>query len=345
MAYTTIPKSTDYFNTKLYTGNYSTNAITGVGFQPDLTWIKSRGTAGENHYLFDKLRGVTKYIHSDTTAGEGTNSATLTTFGSDGFTVGANNSVNKSGEPLVSWNWKANGASVSNTAGSINSTVSVNTTSGFSIVQYTGNASQSQTVGHGLGVAPKLIIFKSSTSADDWSICCPSVLGVDGRLTLNTTAANSIGDNTFWNSTAPSSTLFSIGNNPRANASGQTIIAYCFAEIPGFSKMGSYEGNGNANGIFQHLGFKPAWVLIKNTTATEAYFLYDNKRGYNGSMAALFPDEAAADAFANNIDFLSNGFKIRTAGAILNGNTTKYIYMAFASEPLVSTNGNAATAR
>ena len=348
MAYTTINKSSDYFNTKLYTGNGGTQSITGVGHQPDLVWIKSRGTNGENHYLFDAIRGTTKYIHSDTSAAQSTNSSTLTAFGSNGFSVGANNSVNKSSDPLVSWNWKANGQGSSNTAGTINSTyTSANTTSGFSIVQYTGNASQSQTVGHGLGVAPKLIIFKSLTSTDDWSICCPSVLGVDGRLTLNTTAANSVGDNTFWNSAAPSSTLFSLGNNSRANASGKTIIAYCFAEVKGFSKIGQYVGNGNANGTFVYTGFKPSFFMIKEVPTTSDWHISFNNVAtqQNPIKGLLYPNSAGTDSNTASVDFNSNGVKIRTSGGGQNENNKAYLYMALAEAPLVGTNNIPATAR
>ena len=345
MAYTTVPKSTAYFTPTLYTGNYSTNAITGVGFQPDLTWIKTRTTAGENHYLFDVIRGVTKYLHSDTSAAQGTNAATLTTFGSDGFTVGANNSVNKSGEPLVSWNWKGGTTSGIATNGSTQitpSSYSFNQTSGFSIIRYTGIGGQPKTIPHGLGVQPKMFIIKRLNSTGSWGVL-PQQIST-GHLYLDATSALST-VNPLSGGVLADTVNFSVSNSGDVNASGGTYVAYCFADVQGFARHGWYDGNGSAEGVFQYLGFKPSYVLIKNTTATEAWFLYDEKRGYNGSMAALFPDEAAAEGFANNIDLLSNGFKIRTAGAILNGNTTRYIFSAYASEPLVSTNGTPATAR
>ena len=342
MAYTTINKSRDFFSPTLYTGNYSTNAITGVGHAPDLTWIKTRTTAGEDHYLFDAIRGVTNYIHSNTVAAQSSNAATLTAFGSDGFTVGANNSVNKSGEPLVSWNWKANGQGSSNTDGTINTTyTSANTTSGVSLVQFTGTGANA-TVGHGLGVAPSVIITKPISTEGTWRVY-NEALGNTQYLTLNTTAAQATGS-TMWNG-SPTSSVFTLGSSGDTNGSGVTFIAHCFAEKKGFSQMGKYTGNGNANGTFVYTGFKPAWVLIKNTTATEAWFLYDNKRGYNGAMNALFPDEVAAEgAAADNIDLLSNGFKLRTAGAILNSATT-FSYIAFAAAPLVGTNNVPANAR
>ena len=345
MAYTTINKSTDYFTPELYVGTGSSRTISTLNFQPDWVWIKNRGT-NDRHSLFDAVRAAPNMLTSNANEAQSAQPSELTAFNANGFTVNNATSVNGSSANYVSWNWKANGTGSSNTAGSINSTVSVNTTSGFSIVQYTGNASQSQTVGHGLGVAPKLIIFKSSTSADDWSICFPSVLGVDGRLTLNTSAANAIGDNTFWNSVAPSSTLFSLGNNTRANASGQTIIAYCFAEKQGYSKMGSYTGNGNTNGTFVYTGFKPAYVIAKRTDGTSNWNQFDNKRfGFNVKNPLLYPNLTNAEADDVFIDLLSNGFKWRTTNGDINASGGSYIYMAFAEAPLVGTNNVPATAR
>ena len=345
MAFTTINKSTDYFTPELYVGTGSSRTISTLNFQPDWVWIKNRGT-NDRHSLFDAVRAAPNMLTSNANDAQSAQPSELTAFNANGFTVNNATSVNGSSANYVSWNWKANGTGSSNTAGSINSTVSVNTTSGFSIVKYVGNASQSQTVGHGLGVAPKLIIFKSSTSADDWSICFPSVLGVDGRLTLNTSAANSIGDNTFWNSVAPSSTLFSLGNNTRANASGQTIIAYCFAEKQGYSKMGSYTGNGNTNGTFVYTGFKPAYVIAKRTDGTSNWNQFDNKRfGFNVKNPLLYPNLTNAEADDVFIDLLSNGFKWRTTNGDINASGGSYIYMAFAEAPLVGTNNVPANAR
>ena len=345
MAFTTINKSTDYFTPELYVGTGSSRTISTLNFQPDWVWIKNRGT-NDRHSLFDAVRAAPNMLTSNANEAQSAQPSELTAFNANGFTVNNATSVNGSSANYVSWNWKANGTGSSNTAGSINSTVSVNTTSGFSIVKYVGNASQSQTVGHGLGVAPKLIIFKSSTSADDWSICFPSVLGVDGRLTLNTSAANAIGDNTFWNSVAPSSTLFSLGNNTRANASGQTIIAYCFAEKQGYSKMGSYTGNGNTNGTFVYTGFKPAYVIAKRTDGTSNWNQFDNKRfGFNVKNPLLYPNLTNLEADDVFIDLLSNGFKWRTTNGDINASGGSYIYMAFAEAPLVGTNNVPATAR
>jgi len=342
MAYTTVPKSSDYFLTKLWTGNNTGQTINGIPFAPHFVWIKNR-SASESHTLVDAVRGANNFIKSNDTSVNNTNTEFVKSLTSDGYTLGNADEVNNGSNNIVGWNWKANGQGSSNTAGSINTTyTSANTTSGVSIVKWNGNGSTA-TIGHGLGKVPKMIMVKSLANTTTWMVQHASLGNAKEIYLNNTTAA---GNSTAWNSTTPTSTVFSVtgGGGDGVNASG-AYIAYCFADIQGFSKMGFYDGNGSAEGVFEYLGFKPAFLLIKNTTATEAWFLYDNKRGYNGSMGALFPDETAADAFANNIDFLSNGFKLRTGGAILNGNTTRYIYMAFAESPFVSTNNAAATAR
>ena len=352
MAYTTIPKSSAYFTPTLYTGNYSTNAITGVGFQPDLVWMKTRTTAGENHYLFDAIRGVTKYLHSDTSASQGTNSATLTAFGSDGFTVGANNSVNKSGEPLVSWNWKAGTAVSGATTGSGTAktyTGSVNTTSGLSIVSYTGNGTAGHTIPHNLGVAPTCIILKRYDGGTTrWFVYILNNGDSNGStswLELNTN--DSIWNSrTEFNSTTPTSSVFSVGSQSDVNTNGSTYIAYCFAEKQGFSKFGSYTGNGSTNGSYIHLGFKPAWVLIKRAnTNGDDWQLSDSKRGVNGAIKTSYANTSAPETSSDSIDHLSNGFKNRAVSVARNGSGSTYTYMAFAEEPFVSTNGQPATAR
>ena len=347
MAYTTIDKPTDYFNTVLYTGNGSTNAITGVGHAPDWVWIKSRGTTGEDHYFFDQLRGVTKYIHSNTTAGTGTNSATLTTFGSDGFTVGANNSVNKSSDPLVSWNWKANGSGAANTAGSINTTkTSAETTSGCSIITYTGNGSSGATIGHGMGIKPSMILVKETAGGNDW-IVYTQALTANKILYLNTSGVAN--DNSvFFNDTEPTTSLITLGSIGATNGNGVAMVAYCFSNVQGFSKQGSYTGNGNADGTFAYTGFKPAWVMIKNTTSSAAWNITDAKRDtFNVAGKGLFANESSAESAiaGREIDFLSNGFKIRTSGGEKNTSGNIYIYMAFAESPFVSSTGIPATAR
>ena len=276
MAYTTINKSTAHFNTKLYTGNASTNAITGVGFQPDWVWLKRRDASG-NHNLYDAVRGVTKYLESSSTAPEQTQSYGLTAFGTDGFTLGSNTNMNGNSQTFVSWNWKANGAGSANTNGSINSTVSVNTTAGFSIVKFVGNATSGATEGHGLGVTPKLVIIKNlDTNGLNWRSYHAS-LGATKYLELDNNAAAVTASN-FMNDTTPTSTVFSLGNGTTPNKSGDNYVAYCFAEKTGYSKFGSYTGNNNADGIFVYLGFKPAFVIIKKTDSTGYWVIQDNKR-------------------------------------------------------------------
>ena len=239
MAYTTINKSTDHFNTKLWTGNDgSGHAITGVGFQPDFVWIKNRNTT-DDHNLFDSVRGNTKTILSNSNAAEATNSSRLESFDSDGITVGADNDTNRNGDSIVGWNWKANGQGSANNDGSINTTyTSANTTAGISIVKYTGNGSVS-TVGHGLGVAPKLIIVKRLTGGTEaWPVDCRAASGI---MYLNETGAlGSYGDSSPFPSTAPTTTVFSIGTANNANANGSDFVAYCFAEKIGYSKIGTY---------------------------------------------------------------------------------------------------------
>ena len=346
MAYTTINKSSDYFNTKLYTGNGSTNNITGVGFQPDFTWIKSR-TEGYGHSLFDAVRGVTKAIASEGTGAEYTFSTGLTAFGSDGFTLGSGTVVNNNSQNHASWNWKANGAGSANTDGSISSTVSANATSGFSIVSYTGTGSNA-TIGHGLGVAPNVVICKSRTTAQGWESYF-SALGATQTIRLDSTAAAAT-SSTRWNNTAPTSTVFSLGTEAAVNGSGANLIAYCFAEKQGFSKFGSYVGNGNADGTFVYTGFKPAMVILKDYTSASAYnwVILDNKRDpSNGIDRRLQPSSALAEYtdVSDFCDFTSNGFKWRGSQANWNGSGVGYIYMAFAEAPLVGTNGVTAKAR
>ena len=338
MAYTTINKSTDYFNTKLYTGNATARTISEIGFQPDWVWGKSK-TNTENYSLFDAVRGAGYDIKSDVTNAQASNTG-ITAFNSDGYVLGTADSLNSNGQSFVTWNWKANGQGSSNTDGSVNTTyTSVNTTAGFSISKYTNPASGSPfTIGHGLGSPPKMVIIKNLSAAQTWGVWNTGI-AFGKYLRLDSTATEASANLV----TATSNTTFSTYQDH--HSTGNELIAYCFAPIKGFSAMGSYTGTANADGAFVYTGFKPAWVLIKNTAATEAWFLYDNKRGLNGSMKALFPDENAAEGgAADNIDLLSNGFKLRTAGAILNSNAN-FIYLAFAEAPLVGSNNVPANAR
>ena len=342
MAYTTIDDPTIYFNTVLFTGNGSTQSITGVGFQPDWVWIRNRG-AVTNHEVADSVRGANKLLKPNDTDAEQSNSNKITSFDSDGFGVGNDANVNQSSTAIVSWNWKAGGSASSNSNGSITSSVSANTTAGFSIVTYTGTGSNA-TVGHGLGVAPKMIIVKQRDEARDWPVYHKS-LGATKWVYLDLTDAVTTAT-PMWNDTEPTSSVFSIGTYTEVNKSSGTYVAYCFAEKAGYSKFGSYTGNGNADGTFVYTGFKPAWVIIKKTSGTGNWRLYDNKRlGYNGANYNLQPNDSGAEETAEHVDLLSNGFKLKTTGGGENASGSTYIYMAFAESPFVKSTGIPTTAR
>jgi len=347
MAYTTVDNPTDYFNTVLFSGNETARSITGVGFQPDWVWIKDRSQA-YNHHLFDSVRGATKRLKSDVTDAESTNAQTLTAFGSDGFSLGTDNATNGNGSSVVSWNWLA-GTSFSNDAsatsvGSIDSTGSTNSTAGFSIVKYTGTGS-SATVAHNLGAVPHFMLFKSMDASENWVVYHQSN-GAGGYIYLNNTAAAGSGNTSIFGNTNPTSSVFTINTDGNINNSSDDYIAYCFTEKQGYSKFGSYTGNGDADGPFVYTGFKPAWVLQKNAGATQGWQLQDNKReGYNGDNDLLQPHDSAAESGVNRIDILSNGFKVITTDAGQNSSGTKYIYMCFAESPFVSSSGIPTTAR
>ena len=341
-----INKPNEYFNTVLWSGDNATNkAITGVNFQPDLVWIKNRGSA-HSHQLYDVLRGATKRIFSDLTTAEETDANALTSFDSDGFSLGTNVGVNENGVNQVAWNWLANGTGVSNTDGNGNNVlVSANTTAGFSIVQGDMNASGSWTFGHGLGVAPSMIILRGQTVTSNWYVYHKS-LGAGTRIFLNTTDA-STSDTTFMDNTTPTANVFSMNAGTWSAGAGTKIIAYCFAEKKGFSKFDKYTGNGSTDGTFIYTGFKPAFLIIKNSSSTGAWYMQDNKRDVNNPIdLSLNASDSNADNNQGNImDFLSNGIKIKTTGTGYNSSGATYIYMAFAENPLVGTNNIPATAR
>jgi hypothetical protein len=349
MAYTTIKKPSDYFNTKLYTGNSGNgdNPV-AVGFQPDFTWFKSR-TQGYNNYLIDAIRGDEKYISSDNTNAEASWGANDVTWTPTGFTL---NTTGGSGineglqgtDNMCSWNWLGANTTAANTDGSISSTVSANTTSGFSIVSYTGTGSDA-TVGHGLGSTPKMIIFKRRDSATNWSVQS-TIWGDQKELNLNTTGALSSTDSRLSIQSTWTNTLFNVKTYGDQNASGGTFIAYCFAEKQGFSKFGSYVGNGSNDGVFCYTGMKPAFVMVKRTDTTDNWKMIDNRRiGYNGGTYFLDANRNVAEetTVPAYFDILSNGFKARNSWTPINASGGSYIYMAFAEEPLVG--DNPATAR
>tara|TARA_R100000234_G_scaffold88254_1_gene56703 strand:- start:260 stop:1321 length:1062 start_codon:yes stop_codon:yes gene_type:complete len=352
MAYISFQPS-DYFNTLLYTGTGSSNAVTGVGFRPDFVWIKGRNFS-DNHNLYDIVRGVEKRITSNGSGVQEDRPAGLTAFGSDGFTVNTANGENKSSAPIVAWNWRAgNAQGSSNTDGSINTTyTSVNTTSGFSISQYTGTASTA-TVGHGLGVTPSVVLTKNLSADSNWQMYHIGLTSNNYRIALDSTDAEG-GDSTAWNNTSPTSTVFSVGTSFRTNGSGNNIIAYAFAEKKGFSKFGSYKGNGSTWGPFINCGFLPAFVLWKRTDSANGWIMMDNKRptvnsisyGSNPQNYLIEAQSSGAEATdtSYHVNFLSNGFKIRNTNNVFNNTSGSYIYLAFADHPLVSSNGVAATA-
>ena len=360
MAYTTINKSTAYFNTKLYTGNGGTQSITGVGFQPDFCWFKRRDTGASNHALQDVVRGVTKFIQSNTTSAEATSSNYLTSFNSDGFSLAGDGDVNENNANHVSWNWKAGtGQGSANTDGTINSTyTSANTTAGFSIVKYNGSGTAG-TVGHGLGAVPKMIIIKeisgnASGGNQAWSVYHVAN-GNTHNMNLNTTSGKI--DDIDFNDTTPTSSVFSVGSQNRVNSgNGNGVyVAYCFAEKTGYSKFGSYVGNGNADGTFVYTGFSPAFLMVKRTDTTGVWGMYDNKRiGYNttqGVQNVLRANSSDATATGGGnaggyggIDFLSNGFKGKLSDGNMGASGGTYIYMAF-GQSIVGTNGVTAKAR
>jgi len=361
MSYTNgLDKPTDYFNTITYTGNDTDGrTITGVGFQSDWTWVKARSSAF-SHYIIDAIRydsGASKYLKLDSSssAADETPSGAgwISALNSDGYVckngTSNTNNCNENGVTYVAWNWLGANGTTSNTDGSITSTVSANTTSGFSIVSYTGTGSNA-TVGHGLGTTPAWVLVKErGASGESWNNFHQS-LGAGITIMLNLTNAQQ-SSSTMWNNTAPTSSVFSVGADAGSNGSSKTYIAYCFAEKKGYSKFGSYTGNGNADGTFVYTGFKPAFLITKCTSnsafSNSNWMLYDNKRDlYNQMAEYLYPDSSnASGTNSQGMDFLSNGIKMRNTFGDANYNNETYIYMAFAENPFVTSTGVPACAR
>lgn len=347
MAYISFQPS-DFFNSVLYTGNGGTQSITGTGFQPDWLWIKSRTTT-DYHGIFDSNRGSTKRLFANVNDAESTQTAGVTSFDSDGFSLGSNLGQNRNSANFVAWNWLANGGTTSsNTDGTITSTVQANTTSGFSIVTYTGTGANA-TVGHGLGVKPKFIIIKQRTgTVQDWAVFHDS-MGATQNLKLNTNDA-ALTSSTVFQDTNPTTSVFSIGTNARVNQSGSDMVAYCFAETKGFSRFGakSYTGNGNADGPFVYTGFRPAFLLGKRIDgAGNEWFMFDSKISPSNAVDTyLFAStDSAESGGTDRVDFLSNGFKWRNSAQAWNGSGNSYVFIAFAEFPLIGSNGQVGTAR
>ena len=319
MAYTNINKSSLHFNTVQYTGNGSTNAITGVGFQPDWVWGKSH-TDGYSHQLYDAVRGATYALKTNGATAQETLSTGLTSFDSDGFTLGSNTNINASGHTVTAWNWKAGTTGSGTTGGSGTAksySYSVNTTSGFSIVKYEGNGTNNHQIPHHLGAVPKMIIFKNEQDGYGWDVYHVS-MGNAKRMYLSASNAEASATN-FLNSTTPTSTYINLGDAGHTNHSGTSHVAYVFAEKTGFSKFGSYTGNGSNNdGSFIFTGFKPAWLMIKRTSTAEDWVMHDNKRDPHNEVNSYL---------------------------LASTNNAKYIYMVWAEAPLVGSNNVPCTAR
>ena len=359
MAYTTIDDPSAYFQIALYTGTSSSVAVTNGGnsdLQPDLVWIKRRDSSA-SHMALDSTRGVTKRIRPDTYEAEDTDANDFSSFNSDGFTVGTDDNANLNGNnnTYVAWQWKANGGTRTTNTESGNNPAGgyqANTTAGFSIVDYTGTGAAG-TMAHGLGVVPKVIMVKNRSQATDWMVYHASNTSAPetDNLTLNDVAGTA--DNAdMWNDTAPTSSVFTIGSHDRTNDDSETLVAYCWTDIQGYSKFGSYKGNGNADGPFIYLGFKPKYFLLKNATIAagssgQHWQISDTERHpFNPLDATLLAESDTTEGHTWSIkDFLSNGVKIRGSNYAMNQNGDTYVYMAFAEHPFVSSEGVPCTAR
>jgi hypothetical protein len=330
-----VTKPSDLFDVKLYTGNGSTQTISGLGFSPDLVWIKNRAAA-DNYKLTDIVRGATEELESNTDDAEVTNADGLTQFNADGFDLGDDDEYNTSSEAYVAWAWDAGSSTVTNTDGSISSQVRANASAGFSVVTYTGTGSAGATVGHGLGVTPGMIIIKSrNLSPTDWVVAHSSLNLASENLHLNDTSA--AGSTGFGAIGSWSSTIFGFrveSGSGDVNGSGYDYVAYCFAPVAGYSSFGSYTGNGSADGPFVYTGFRPRWILVKNTVGTNNWQLFDSARNeYNVVNKYLQPNMSNDEATSDVLDIVSNGFKIRSTPGNWNGSTNLIVFAAFAEHP------------
>jgi len=353
MAYTTIDDPSAYFQTTLYAGNGSADhSITNSGnsdLQPDWVWIKNRA-ATDVHCLFDSVRGVTKLLTTVGDVLETTDGDTLDAFQSDGFRVDADVKVNTNNEKYVAWQWKAGTAVSGNTTGSGTAKTysgSVNTDSGFSIIKYVANGTAGHTIPHHLGVVPQMVIAKSISENRGWPIFHNQLDDNGYSVFLSANSAQADGTDS-WNSTTPSSTVVTLNNNENNNKDDDSYIMYSFAEKKGYSKIGYYEGNANVDGPYIHLGFSPAYLMVKPIDAADNWVVFDNKRdSFGNGLLSPFSNHPNKN-FAETTDtlqcsFLSNGVKVKNSGNTINRNSS-FIYMAFAHQPFVSSKGTPATA-
>jgi hypothetical protein len=334
-----IKQPNQHFNAVLWTGNGpSSQNITGLNFQPDLVWVKNRSST-RKHNAYDSVRGTSKRLVPDDSAAEDT-VAGVTAFNSNGFTVGDEGDVNANTLTFVGWTWKAGGSSTTvNTSGSISSNVSVNATAGFSIVSYTGNSTSGATIGHGLSATPKFVMIKGRSNAYAW-IGQHASLGNTGAIFWSTNDAFTV-NSVYWNNTSANSSVVTLGNTVSVNESGQTFVAYCWAEVEGFSRFGSYTGNGSTDGPFQYTGFEPRFIMIKRTNASGSWVIFDAARNTNNvTNNTLYPDLVnAEESGVMLIDFVSNGFKLRSSAVNeINASGSTYVYMAFAENPFKYSN-------
>ena len=349
-AYTTIDDPEAYFQNVLYTGDGSVDQDITFGgtndMQPDLVWQATRNTTSERN-IYDSVRGVTKRLHSEDGEAETTRNGVIS-FDSDGFSVGDHSGSNTNTNTYANWCWKANGTGSSNTSGSINTTAtSANTTSGFSIITYTGNGSNGATIGHGLGAVPAFIVCKERSSDAAWTVFHHKNTSAPETDHLNISNTDATADNVDrMNDTMPTSTLITLGTSATVNGNTETYVNYVWTGIQGFSKFGSYTGNGNADGTFIYTGFRPAYVLTKATGATENWSSFDNKRlGYNPKNYSQDVNVTIVERTTEDIDILSNGFKLRQTNSRFNTSGGTYIYAAFAEAPFVNSNGVPCNAR
>ena len=329
MAYTAIDDPESYFQTELWGGTDGSHQINFSGtndMQPDFVWIKEKGT--NFHLIFDSVRGTTKYWKTNVNEAQITNTNSLTAFGSDSFTIGSEGAVNAGGVNFVGWSWKESA------------------TAGFDILTYVGNHTSGRTVSHNLSAVPHMMIIKNLNSAEKPAVYHKGVdtSSPEDYLMVLSDGSARYNDLSFLNDTAPTSSIFTLGNTQGISESGSTMVAYLWTSIQGFSKFGSYEGNGNVDGTFVYTGFKPAFIIVKNVDASDSWRMFDNKRlGYNPDNNYLYPNATSSPSTDNIIDILSNGFKLRKTDDVNAANT--YIYMAFAEAPFVNSNGVPCTAR